>query len=82
MEAIRLYPSQTLEAVGLDPKMAGTPMDRSKKDRTMLMLRILVTLLILAMLTPGWGILSASTLVERQPTVPTEAIGKLSPFDR
>ena len=61
--------------------MAGMEMER-KKDRTMLMLRILLTLLILAMLMPGWGLLSASTLAERQPIVNNEAIGTVSPYDR
>ena len=61
--------------------MAGMKIER-KKDRTMLMLRILVTLLILAMLMPGWGLLSASTLAKRQPTVTNDAIGTVSPSDR
>lgn len=38
-------------------------------ERYMLPLRILVTLLILAMLLPGWGLLGASNAYEEQPGV-------------
>lgn len=44
-------------------------------DRTMLALRILVTLLILAMLMPGWGLLSASSKLSNTDAVQTETIG-------
>lgn len=53
-----------------------------KMKRYMLALRILVTLLILTMLLPGWGMLGASNAYEMQPTMNEGAIGILSPFDR
>ncbi len=62
--------------------MNRTKMDRLTSDRAMLMLRILVTLLILALLLPPWGPMSASTLAEERPVVTTDAVGTMSPFDR
>jgi hypothetical protein len=44
------------------------------KERYMLPLRILVTLLILTMLLPGWGLLSASHLHEES-LVGLEGVG-------
>jgi hypothetical protein len=62
--------------------MAGMEFDGAKKVRTMLIVRILITLLILATLLPGWGLLSADTVTEGQPAVTTDAIGTVSPSER
>jgi hypothetical protein len=48
----------------------------------MLPLRILVTLLILTMLLPGWGPLSASNAYEDRPAISAGTIGSMSPFER
>ena len=49
-------------------------------DRYMLSLRILVTLLILTMLLPGWGLLDASHAYEERSTIREEAVSALAPF--
>jgi hypothetical protein len=51
-------------------------------ERYSLALRILVTLLILTMLLPGWGLLEAANAYEMQPSINEGSIGILSPFDR
>ena len=52
------------------------------KERYMLPLRILVTLLILTMLLPGWGILSASHLQEETLIGVEATVGNLWAADR
>ena len=51
-------------------------------ERYQLPLRILITLLILTMLLPGWGPLSASRIMDAPPAMGENAIGTLSPFGR
>jgi hypothetical protein len=51
-------------------------------ERYMLPLRILVTLLILTMFLPGWGILEASNAYEEQTASTIDAIDSISPFER
>jgi hypothetical protein len=51
-------------------------------ERYMFPLRILITLLILTMLLPGWGPLSISIVPEPGPAMSADAIGVVSPFDR
>ena len=48
----------------------------------MLPLRILVTLLLLTMLLPGWGLLSASNAGENSSAVSESAITVATPFER
>jgi hypothetical protein len=50
--------------------------------RYSLLLRILVTLLILAMMLPNWAPLNASHAYEKPPLTSVDAIGGLAPFDR
>jgi hypothetical protein len=46
----------------------------------MLPLRILVTLLILTMLLPGWGLLNASHAYEERPAISAETMSTLAPL--
>jgi hypothetical protein len=55
---------------------------KTNKERYLFPLRILVTLLILTMLLPGWGLLSASNAIEQQPAMSVDAMEKLSPSER
>ena len=48
-------------------------------ERYTLPLRILLTLLILTMLLPGWGILSASHIQEDAPAVIENSVTTLAP---
>ena len=51
-------------------------------ERYLLPLRILVTLLILTMLLPGWGLLRASNAYEDAPAVSESAISRIAPYER
>jgi hypothetical protein len=51
-------------------------------ERYMLPLRILITLLLLTMLLPGWGPLNALHSHQEAPDMRAGTIGALSPFDR
>ena len=51
-------------------------------ERYMLPLRILVTLLILTMLLPGWGLLEAAHVYEEPSAIRADTISSISPFDR